>query len=273
MTEYASRGDARRSMFLLWGKLELGRRGPKQALSVNEIVRAGVELADAEGIEALSMRRVAKALGRSPMALYTYVPGKAELLDLMLDAVLAEVAQGPPVAGGWRAAAEASARQGWAFYERHPWVLHVSGARALLGPHELDAYEAQVRIFDGLGLSAVDQTRVVGVLASFVRGAARAVADARAAERATGVSDDDWWAARSAMLDELVGDWWAERYPTLTRMEAEKAFLQADRAPGDATPYVEYEELAVFEFGLQRLLDGIEAYVAAQAGGSGADAG
>jgi AcrR family transcriptional regulator len=265
MTEYASRGDARRSMFLLWGKLELGRRGPKQALSVNEIVRAGVELADAEGIEALSMRRVAKALGRSPMALYTYVPGKAELLDLMLDAVLAEVAQGPPVAGGWRAAAEASARQGWAFYERHPWVLHVSGARALLGPHELDAYEAQVRIFDGLGLSAVDQTRVVGVLASFVRGAARAVADARAAERATGVSDDDWWAARSAMLDELVGDWWAERYPTLTRMEAEKAFLQADRAPGDATPYVEYEELAVFEFGLQRLLDGVEVRVQGRA--------
>jgi AcrR family transcriptional regulator len=273
MTEYASRGDARRSMFLLWGKLELGRRGPKQALSVDEIVRAGVDLADAEGLEALSMRRVAKALGRSPMALYTYVPGKAELLDLMLDFVLAEVAEGPSVAGGWRAAAEASARQGWAFYERHPWVLQVSGARALLGPHELDGYEAQVRIFDGLGLTGVDQTRVVAVLASFVRGAARAVADARAAERATGVSDDDWWEARSAMLDEVVGDRWPERYPTLTRMEAEKAFLQADRSPGDPTPYVEYEERTVFEFGLQRLLDGIEAFVAAQAGGSGTDAG
>jgi len=114
---------------------------------------------------------------------------------------------------------------------------------------------------------------VVGVLASFVRGAARAVADARAAERATGVSDDDWWEARSAVLDEVVGDWWPERYPTLTRMEAEKAFLQADRSPDDATPYVEYEERAVFEFGLQRLLDGIEAYVATQAGGSGAHAG
>jgi len=271
MTEYASRGDARRSMFLLWGKLELGSRGPKQGLAVDDIVKAGVDLADAEGLDALSMRRVAKALGRSPMALYTYVPGKAELLDLMLDSVLGELATAPSTAHGWRAAVEASARQAWAFYERHPWVLQISGSRALLGPSELDAYEAQVRLFDGLGLTAVDQTRMVGVVASFVRGAARAVADARAAERATGVSDDDWWTARSAVLDELIGDdWWPERYPTLTRLDAEKAFLQAERSPDDPTPYLEYEELAVFEFGLQRLLDGIEAYVQAAASGDGA---
>src|SRR5918995_4767314 len=268
MTESASRGDARRSMFLLWGRLERGSRGPKQGLAVDDIVRAGVELADAEGLDALSMRRVATALGRSPMALYTYVPGKAELLDLMLDSVLGELAAAPSTEHGWRAAVEASARQAWAFYERHPWVLQVSGARALLGPSELDAYEAQMRLFDGLGLTAVDQTRMVGVVASFVRGAARAVADARAAERATGVSDDDWWNARSAVLEELVGDWWPERYPTLARLEAEKAFLQAERSPDDATPYMEYEELAVFEFGLQRLLDGIEAYVRAAASGS-----
>jgi AcrR family transcriptional regulator len=268
VTEYASRGDARSSMFLLWGKIELGRRGPKQALSVEEIVRAGVELADAEGLEALSMRRVAKALGRSPMALYTYVPGKAELLDLMLDSVLAELATAPAAEDGWRPAVEAWARLAWAFYERHPWVLQISGARALLGPSELDAYEAQMRLFDGLGLTAVEQTRMVGVLASFVRGAARAVADARAAEKATGISDDDWWLARSALLEEVAGEGWAERYPTLTRMEAEKAFLQADRDPDDPTPYVEYEERAVFDFGLQRLLDGIEVFVAAKEAGA-----
>ena len=272
MPEYASRGDPRRSMFLLWGRIELGSRGPKQGLDVADVARAGIALADAEGLGAVSMRRVAQAVGRGTMSLYTYVPGKAELLDLMLDTVLGERAREVPAPGDdWRAGVEASARGAWAFYERHPWVLDIAGARALLGPSELDAYEAQVRLFDGLGLTAVDQTRMVGVVASFVRGAARAVADARAAERATGVSDDDWWNARSAVLDELIGDdWWPERYPTLTRLDAEKAFLQADRSPDDPTPYMEYEELAVFEFGLQRLLDGIEAYVRAAASGDGA---
>jgi hypothetical protein len=76
------------------------------------------------------------------------------------------------------------------------------------------------------------------------------------------VSDDDWWNTRSPLLEELAGDGWAERYPTLTRLQDGLAFAQADRSPDDATPYLEYEERAVFEFGLARLLEGIEAFVA-----------
>ena len=79
------------------------------------------------------MRKVAERLGRSAMSLYTYVPGKAELLDLMLDTVLGEL----PTAyseNGWRAAVEASARDGWDFYQRHPWVLQVSGAPGVSVP-------------------------------------------------------------------------------------------------------------------------------------------
>jgi AcrR family transcriptional regulator len=265
MTEYAGRGDPRRTLELLWGRAEPPARGPRPGLTVDEIVAAAIAVADAEGLAAVSMRKVAERLGKSPMGLYTYVPGKAELVDLMLDAVYGELPAGDPPVGGWRAAAERSARDGWAFYERHPWVLQVSGTRATLGPHELDVYEAQLRMFDGLGLTPVDMTRVVGVLSSFVRGAAKTVSDARAAEQATGLSDDDWWNARSPVLDELATeDIWATRYPVSSRLSEAQAFDQLDRDPDDATPYLVRDALDVFEFGLQRLLDGIEAYIASR---------
>ena len=112
------------------------------------------------------------------MALYTYVPGKAELLDLMLDTVYGEQPTPDPTTDGWRAAAEAWARGTWDFYRRHPWVLQVAGARPVLGPHELDGYEALLRIFDGLGLPAVEVARAANSLAGFVRGGAKAVSDA-----------------------------------------------------------------------------------------------
>ncbi len=89
MVEYPASGDARRSMELLWGQRAAGSRGPKQRLSVERITTAAVGLADVDGVDKVSMRRVADSLGSSAMSLYTYVPGKAELLDLMVDSVLA----------------------------------------------------------------------------------------------------------------------------------------------------------------------------------------
>ncbi|MGH9120025.1 MAG: TetR/AcrR family transcriptional regulator [Acidimicrobiales bacterium] len=267
MTESSGRGDPRRSMELLW---ELGAgptRGPKPGLTLRAIVTAAVELADAEGLSALSMRRVAERLGKSAMAIYTYVPGKAELLDLMLDTALGELPTSYPLDKGWRPAVEASARDGWEFYERHPWVLQISGARALLGPHEFDCYESQLRLFDGLGLPGGEIARIVAVVHGFVRGAAKAVSDAATAEQATGLSDDDWWEARAPVLEEIMGDQFAERYPTAARLDAEDhAFVQLDRAEDDDTPYTVRDALDTFEFGLQRLLDGIETYIEARSG-------
>ena len=263
MTEYSGRGDPSRSLELLWGldRPTSASRGPKPGLSVAAVVAAAIELADEQGLGAVSMRRVAERLGASPMALYTYVPGKGELLDLMLDTALGELPRSYPLEYGWREAVESSALDGWTFYQRHPWVLQISGSRPALGPHELDLYEAQLRLLDGLGLPGVDMARIVSVVAGFVRGAAKAVSDARTAEQATGVSDDEWWNARAPLLTELVGDQWPTRYPTITRLDAEHAFDQDDRAPDDATPYTVQDALDTFEFGLQRLLDGIEAYI------------
>jgi AcrR family transcriptional regulator len=259
MSEYSGRGDPRRSMDLLWGVAGSPSRGPKPALSVAQIVAAAIELADAEGLAALSMRRVAERLGKSAMSLYTYVPGKAELLDLMLDTAYGELPTGYDLASGWRTAVEASARDGWEFYQRHPWVLQISGARALLGPHEFDLYESSLRMYDGLGLSGVEMMRIVGVVSGYVRGAAKALSDARTAEQVTGLSDDEWWYARAPLLEEYSLEW-PERYPTITRLSAEHTFDQLDR-PDDTTPYMVQDALDTFEFGLQRLLDGVEVYI------------
>ena len=263
MTEYASRGDPKRSMELLWGRAHAPTRGPKPGLDVTAIVAAAIELADAEGLGAVSMRRVGERLDKSAMALYTYVPGKAELLDLMLDTIYGELAVTDSLDDGWRAAVEAWARAMWTLYARHPWVLQVAGTRPLLGPGELDLYESQLRLFDGLGLTAVDVMRAVGVVSGFVRGAAKALSDARSAEQATGVSDDDWWNARSPYLDELSADLWTTRYPTIAKLSEEHAFEQLDR-PDDETPYMVQDALDTFEFGLQRLLDGLESYINAR---------
>ena len=106
--EYSGGGDPKRTMALLWGIGKKPTRGPKPGLSVGRIVGAAIEVADAEGLAALSMRRVADRLGIGTMSLYTYVPGKAELIDVMLDTVLGEVAESGDVEPGWRAGLERS---------------------------------------------------------------------------------------------------------------------------------------------------------------------
>ena len=126
----AGGGDPTRSMrAALAGPEARPRRRARARPDRRRIVAAAIELADAEGLGALSMRRVADALGVGTMSLYTYVPGKAELLDVMLDTVLAEAAR-PDGAGGWRAGLERRARENWALYHRHPWMLQISPARA-----------------------------------------------------------------------------------------------------------------------------------------------
>lgn len=267
MPEYTGRGDQRRSMALLWGRRQAAGRGPRPSLTPAEIVTTAIELADAEGLAAVSMRSVAHRLGRTAMSLYTYVPGKGELLELMLDTVLGELPTSYPRTGtDWRPAAERSARDAWQLYQRHPWALDISSARALLGPHELARYEAQLRLFDGLGLSGVDMTRLVGLLDTFVRGAAVALAEASRAEQATGLSDDAWWLARSPLLDELVDPkTWPAQYPTIDRLTREHAYEPVEWPGDDSTPYTVRLALDQFEFGLPRLLDGVEAFITARA--------
>jgi AcrR family transcriptional regulator len=253
-TEYSGRGDPARSMALLWGTQKHPTRGPKPGLSVQRIVQAAIGIADAEGLQALSMRRVAAELGVGTMSLYTYVPGKAELLDVMLDTVLGEVARPDGVAGGWRAKLEAYAREHWAHYHRHPWVLGVSGARALLGPNETALFEASLHAVSGVGLSGREMIHVVTLVGEYVRGAAQRAVEAAQAARHTGVTDEQWWAAREPILDRYFD---ASRYPTLVGLDQEGAF----QPPEGGLDYNLQNAVDSFEFGLERVLDGVEAFI------------
>jgi AcrR family transcriptional regulator len=200
-TDYSGGGDPARSLPLLWRDHKRPTRGPRPGLTVDRVVAAAIELADAEGLGALSMRRVADRLGVGTMSLSTYVPGKAELLDLMLDVVLAEEAR-PGADAGWRAGLELRAREDWALYHRHPWILQISPGRALLGPNETALFESTLRAVEGIGLSGSEMVLVVSLVAEYTRGAAQSAVGAAQAERRTGISDEQWWKAREPLFDK-----------------------------------------------------------------------
>ena len=133
------------------------------------MVDAAIGLADDDGLDAVTMRRVAELVGAAPMTLYTYVPGKAELLDLMLDAVYARMPRTDTAGQPWRDRAAAVAEENRALFAAHPWAAEVSTARPPLGPGQMAKYEHELRALDGLGLTDVDLDAALAHLLAFVR--------------------------------------------------------------------------------------------------------
>jgi AcrR family transcriptional regulator len=255
MVLFAGQGDAPRTMRLLWGAHADGPKpGPKAGLTCDDVVAAAIAVADEEGMAALSMRAVGARLGRTAMSLYTYVPGKNELIDLMYDRVMAALPTSYDGSSGWRAAIEAWAADTWRCYLRHPWVLQVSQARPVLGPGGFAALNTVVGILRTTGLAVRELRAVLVLLTDFVRGAAQTVADARQAARATGESDEDWWSARSAALAELAPDF-VERFPMVVWIE------QSSAASAETEPYLQTQVEATFAVALGVLLDGVEARI------------
>ena len=225
-----------RSFELLWGRRRRGSRGPAPGLSVERIADAAIALADAEGLGALSMRRLARDLGVATMGLYRYLPGKVELLDVMVDSVIGEEAVAEE--GRWRERLAASARASRALHERHPWLAPATLARPPLGPNAVAAYERLLAAAASSGLRAAETVAAVGLIAGYGRAAAGRAEAAARTER--------FWAERSAFWEEHYDP---ERFPALTALYEAGAFDD----PPDA-----------FEFGLQRILDGIEALLASR---------
>jgi AcrR family transcriptional regulator len=231
---------------LLWRQGAAGTRGPKQALSVDRVVDAAIALADGEGIAAATMRRVAQALGVAPMSLYTYVPGKAELVDLMLDRVYALMPRSQPSSDAWRDRVTAVAGDNRVLFERHPWVASVSTTRPALGPGQMAKYEYELRALDGIGLDDVAMDAALTFLLGFVQTCARAELDARATQLETAMSDAEWWAAHEPLLARVLD---ASAYPLASRVGS-----AAGEVYGGA-----YNARYAYDFGLQRVLDGIAA--------------
>lgn len=237
------------SLRLLWEGLPEPKKGPKPALTLKQIVQAGVELADQEGLDALSMRKLAQRLGVGAMTLYRYVPSKTELLNLMLDAVSGpDPERESAFAQGWRAGLEAVGRGGRAQYLTHPWLLQVNWSQPVLGPNSMADMEL---IFDGLRevpLSDQQKMQAIVALDSYVTGAVRQEILSHRAASESGMTDDQFWESQAPMLEAIFA---SGRFPVM-------AALSEDTFAGT------WEEH--FELGLELLLDGVEKQVAAASG-------
>lgn len=253
-------GDPVRTLELLWREpgqeAPSGRRGPRQGLTVDAVVTAAVALADEAGREghaglaALTMRALAQRLGVTPMTLYTYVPGKAELLDLMLDEAYLTMDRSAPTdrsapadpsapgaAGAWREKVTRVAHDNRALFVRHPWIAELSVTRPPLGPGVIGKYDHELAAFDGIGLTDAEMDAALTHLLGFVHAQALAAADT-AAHNAT-LTDQEWWEASAPLLERAMDP---ERYPLAGRVGS---------AVGAYSPE------AVWDFGLRCLLDGI----------------
>ncbi|KES07465.1 TetR family transcriptional regulator [Streptomyces toyocaensis] len=243
-TQSSGGGDITRTLDLLWDTGPRPGRGPKPGLTLERIVEAAVEVADRDGIGALSMRRIATELGTGTMSLYRYVPGKAELLDLMLDRVQRTTEDLAGLGdGGWRPALEALGRATLALYRRHPWLLEVNQSRPILGPGALDGMETVLSRIKPMGLSDPELLSAMIMIDGYVVGAARTQLYQEEAERTSGLTDAQFWEAQRPALEKAMN---SGRYPVLAGL-SEDTF-----GPG----------FDHFEFGLQRILDGLEVFVA-----------
>ena len=233
---------------LLWGRRGRGKRGPRPGLSASAIVEAAIRVADAEGLEAVSMARVAHELGFTTMSLYRHVASKDELLQLMWNGS-AVGAESLELAGeDWRARLGMWSLVQREMLDRHPWITQMPMAAPPLAPNSLHFVERGMAAFDGTGLPDSERIRVIGLISSYTLNEARMAHDAaRAAQLApqAGQGADPAPAPMptfESLLRELIDE---ESYPRLYRL----AWSSPDSLP---------DERAEFRWGLDRILDGVQ---------------
>jgi AcrR family transcriptional regulator len=236
-------------MAAAWGARAPVTKGPKPGLSLDQIVGAGIAIADAEGLSAVSMNRVASELGSSAMSLYRYVESKQELLTLMVDAALGTIPAGPP-GEGWRAGLSRWAWATVAAMRAHPWAVQVPISGPPLGPQSVAWFEDALRTMRDTTLGEGEKASIVLMLAGYARNQVSTMGDVQAHFLdAAGTPHD----AMRGYRDTLRALTDADRFPALHALLDAGVFDRAD--PPD-------EE---FAFGLERILDGIEALIRARA--------
>jgi AcrR family transcriptional regulator len=239
-----------RQQMVVWERPEPPVRRAPRALSRESIVRAAIAIADADGLAAVSLRKVGAALDAGPMRLYGYLSTKEELLELMVDAVYGEMmAAERGAAGDWRDALRAIARHTRHAALRHPWFAELLGGRPHQGPNALAHLEASLAALEGTpGWNDIDVVlQAVKTVNSYVVGVLRAEAAERRAERDSGMTKAEWQAASSPYLFRMIA---TGRFPTLERVVRDATHPPAEIA---------------FEQGLECVLDGVAARVAGTA--------
>ena len=229
------------SIELAWGLREVGSRGPRRALTLEQIVAAGVAVAQGEGVGALSMARIAKELGVGTMSLYRYVAAKDELMTMMVDTALGTP---PPSAPGedWRAGLSRWAVGVRTAYQRHPWTLRVPISGPPLGPNNVAWLDNALEALAGTPLSEQEKLSTVLLVSGFVRNDVTLIVDFADASDGQQVMP-----GYGRLLARLTT---AEQLPALHRAIASGSLDDPD------DPDVE------FNFGLERILDGVAALMA-----------
>jgi AcrR family transcriptional regulator len=228
------------SVELAWGLRDQARRGPKPGLTLERIVAAGIEVARADGIAAVSMARVAGELGVGTMSLYRYVGAKDELVSVMAD-----TAFGPPRPGPagerWRAGLTRWATELRTSYRRNPWLLQVPVTASVLGPNNVAWLETALGCLRSTALSEAQKLSTALLVSGFVRNEATLSAEI------AGATSFQFGRALARLTDEA-------RFPALRRAIASGALEDDDDLDDE------------FDFGLHCILDGVAALILEQRG-------
>lgn len=197
-----------------WEKAGRPARAARAALSYDAIATAGIEVADGQGFDAVTMRKVADHLGAGAMSLYRYVDSRDDLLDLMADRVSAE-AIAPPRTGDWRADLTGAAHILRDVTLRHPWLTRHATTAGGFGPNTVTMTESTLTLLDGYGLDIDEMLDVWRTLVAFVQGyasaeAQRLEAHRRRAEQAAADGDE----TGPSYLDTVAA---SGRYPLASR--------------------------------------------------------
>jgi AcrR family transcriptional regulator len=228
---------------VIWTRSERAGKGPAPSHSRAEIAAAAIALADAEGIDAVSMRKVAAKLGAGTGTLYRYVARKDDLIDLMIDAVEGEDGGPDPLTGEWRQDLRAFARRARSIMHRHPWVAILTAGRPTLGPNGLRLAEHTLSAIAELGLTIDEMLVSVETLQAFVRGYTLGELAEQEAIRRSGLDRDQWMAAHAPYLQKIIDD---GLHPLVSRV-----VLDAEG------PHADNQDERGFELGLDRILDGL----------------
>ena len=216
----------------------MAARAPRLPLSRARVLRAAVALADAEGIESLTMRRLGEQLSVEAMSLYKHVASKSDLLDGMADAVFGEI-ELPGIGSEWRTAMRDRALSGRAALNRHPWALALVSSRTAPGPATLHHHDSVIKTLRAAGFSIALTAHACSAIDSYVYGFALQEATLPF-DTAEGAAD-----VGAQMFDRMT----AERYPHLTELATRHVLRRG------------YDYGAEFEYGLDLLLDGLERHL------------
>ena len=235
-----------RAVALAWGVAANPSRGPKREMSIERIVDVAVELADAGGLAAVSMSSVASELGFTPMSLYRYVTAKDDLLVLMQERGIGIPPESVLEAEGWRAGLKAWADASTQMYREHPWLLDIEISGTPTTPNNLAWLDSALAVMADVPIDDDDKLDIVLAIIAQVRWEGTVTRGELSASEAAGADVNELDAGAAQLLDELVT---SEEFPFVRRAIDAGAFSPVS----GGNP---------FAFGLERVLDGVETYLA-----------